>query len=68
MYSIDEFRGLLARFSQADNCSRAFPVKSRLHRGAKAYLYNTLFVGLFNAVPRAVVRRYGWHLMAFCEK
>ena len=53
MYSIDEFRGLLARFRQVTIVPERFPVKSRLHRGAKAYLYNTLFVGLFNAVPRA---------------
>jgi len=68
IYSIDEYRHLLGEFRQVEIVPERFPVKSRLHRGAKAYLYNTLFVGLFNAVPRALVRRYGWHLMAFCEK
>jgi hypothetical protein len=31
-------------------------------------VYNGLFVGLFNAVPRPLVRRFGWHLLAFCRK
>jgi hypothetical protein len=27
-----------------------------------------MFVGTFNALPRALVERYGWHLLAFCRK
>jgi hypothetical protein len=34
----------------------------------KGTLYNTFFVGTFNAIPRPLVRRFGWHLMAFCRK
>ena len=45
-----------------------FPVKSRLHGGWKGLLFNTFFVGTFNALPRAWVRRFGWHLLAFCTK
>ena len=45
-----------------------FPVKSRLHGGWKGALYNRLFVGTFNAIPRPLVRRFGWHLLAFCRK
>ena len=45
-----------------------FPVKSRLHGGWKGVAFNTLFVGTFNALPRALVRPLGWHLMAFCRK
>ena len=33
-----------------------FPVKIRLHKGWKGTVYNTLFVGTFNALPRAWVR------------
>ena len=44
------------------------PVKSRLHGGWKGAVYNGLFVGTFNLLPRAVVRRFGWHLLAFCRK
>lgn len=67
-YSIGEFRALLAPFGQVRIVAERFPVASRLHRGWKATVYNRLFVGTFNAVPRALVRRYGWHLMGFGRK
>jgi SAM-dependent methyltransferase len=67
-YTEGEFRALLTGFSQADLVFERFPVKSRLHGGWKGTLYNTFFVGTFNALPRGLVRRYGWHLLAFCRK
>jgi len=66
-YSIAEFRGLLKEFSQVTIVPERFPVKTRLHGGLKGALFNTCFVGVFNAMPRAFVRRFGWHLLAFCE-
>jgi hypothetical protein len=68
MYSIDEFRQLIRGFGRTRVVPERFPVRSRLHRGWKAVVYNGAFVGLFNAVPRPFVRRFGWHLMAICEK
>jgi SAM-dependent methyltransferase len=67
MYSIGEFRQLLAGFRQIDLVPERFPVRSRLHHGLKAALYNGLFVGAFNLIPRPIVRRFGWHLMAICR-
>ena len=67
-FSIGEFRQLLRGFSQATIVPERFPVKSRLHRGWKGALFNGIFVGTFNALPRAAVRRFGWHLLAFCRK
>jgi SAM-dependent methyltransferase len=66
-YSIAEFRSLLKEFSRVTIVPERFPVKTRLHGGLKGALFNTCFVGLFNAMPRALVRRFGWHLLAFCE-
>jgi len=66
-YSIREFRELLKEFSRVRIVPERFPVKTRLHGGLKGALFNTCFVGLFNAMPRALVRRFGWHLLAFCE-
>ena len=43
-------------------------MKSRLHGGWKGLAFNTFFVGAFNALPRGLVERYGWHLLAFCRK
>jgi ubiquinone/menaquinone biosynthesis C-methylase UbiE len=67
-YSIAEFRALLAVFDQVEIVPERFPVKSRLHRGLKGVLFNTVFVGAFNTLPRAWVRPLGWHLMGFCRK
>jgi SAM-dependent methyltransferase len=66
-YSIGEFQALLKGFSQVTIVPERFPVKTRLHGGLKGALFNTCFVGLFNAMPRRLVRRFGWHLLAFCE-
>lgn len=66
-YSIAEFRGLLKDFSRVQIVPERFPVKTRLHGGLKGTLYNSVFVGPFNALPRSITRRFGWHLLAFCE-
>ncbi|MGH9312041.1 MAG: class I SAM-dependent methyltransferase, partial [Vicinamibacterales bacterium] len=66
-YSRGEFRRLLAGFTEVRIVPERFPVKSRLHGGWKGTLYNGLFVGTFNALPRALVARFGWHLLAFCR-
>jgi SAM-dependent methyltransferase len=67
-FSIAEFRRLVAMFEEVTIVPERFPVVSRLHGGWKGALYNTLFVGTFNALPRALVGRFGWHLLAFCKK
>ena len=67
-FSAGEFRALLDGFRDVRIVEERFPVKSRLHKGWKGAAFNTLFVGTFNALPRALVRRFGWHLLAFCRK
>lgn len=67
-FSSGEFGGLLRRFREVRIVEERFPVKSRLHGGWKGTLFNTFFVGAFNALPRSLVRRFGWHLLAFCRK
>lgn len=66
-FSIGEFRGLLSGFREVRIVPERFPVKSRLHGGWKGAVYNGLFVGIFNLLPRSLVRRFGWHLLAFCR-
>jgi 2-polyprenyl-3-methyl-5-hydroxy-6-metoxy-1,4-benzoquinol methylase len=68
MYSIKQFKSLLKPFAEVRIVPERFPVKTRLHRGMKATLYNELFVRGFNCLPRAAVRPLGWHLMAFAYK
>jgi SAM-dependent methyltransferase len=67
-FSIGEFRQLLRSFHDVRIIPERFPVKSRLHKGWKGVAFNTIFVGAFNALPRPLVRRLGWHLMAFGKK
>ena len=66
--SIGEFRDLVGAFSSVDIIPERFPVKSRLHKGWKGTLYNAFFVGTFNAMPKVLVQRFGWHLIAICRK
>lgn len=67
-YSIGEFRRMLRPFAKVKIIPERFPVESRLHGGLKGTLYNRIFVGAFNALPRSFVRPIGWHLMAFAWK
>lgn len=67
-YSPGEFRRLVSAFPSVEIVPERFPVRSRLHGGWKGALYNGVFVGTFNALPRAWVRRFGWHLLAFCRR
>lgn len=67
-YSISEFRRMLDRFSTVRIVPERFPVKSRLHRGIKGFLFNTFFIGLFQLIPKPLVKNSGWHIMAFAIK
>lgn len=67
-YSAGEFRRLLTLFCDVRLVFERFPVRSRLHKGWKGAVYNSVFVGSFNALPRSLVRRFGWHLLAFCTR
>jgi SAM-dependent methyltransferase len=66
-YTATEFLALLRGFRDVRLEYERFPVASRLHGGWKGTVYNGVFVGTFNALPRSLVRRYGWHLLAFCR-
>jgi len=67
-FSIGEFTRLVSGFREVRVVPERFPVHSRLHKGWKGAVYNKLFVGTFNALPRPLVERFGWHLLAFCRK
>jgi ubiquinone/menaquinone biosynthesis C-methylase UbiE len=68
LYTIGEFKKMLSPFSEIRIVPERFPVKSRLHSGLKGFLFNTFFVGMFNLIPRPLIRRWGWHIMAFASK
>jgi SAM-dependent methyltransferase len=66
MYTAAEFRRLLEPFEDCNIVAERFPARTRLQRGWKAMLYNRVLVPFLDRVPRAWIRPYGWHLMAFC--
>ena len=63
-YSINQLRGLLSCFSRLEIVTDRYPVKTKLNRGAASYLYNYLFVPVFNLIPRKFVKGVGHHLIA----
>jgi len=67
-YSISELKQFLKPFKNYRIVSERFPVKTKLHSGWKARLFNDVFVGTFNLMPKVLVRPLGWHLMAFATK
>jgi SAM-dependent methyltransferase len=67
-YTWADLSSLVAAFPHTNIVAERFPVKSRLHKGWKGATFNTFFVGTFNALPRRLVHRLGWHLLAFCRK
>lgn len=67
-YTMAEFRALLEPFSRTRIVAERFPVGTKVHGGLKARVFNAVFVGAFNALPRRLTRPTGHHLMAFCRK
>jgi ubiquinone/menaquinone biosynthesis C-methylase UbiE len=68
IFSVSELKRLLHDFQDYRIIPERFPVKTRLHSGWKALLFNNLFVGAFNLMPKRWIRPFGWHLMAFVIK
>jgi 2-polyprenyl-3-methyl-5-hydroxy-6-metoxy-1,4-benzoquinol methylase len=68
MFTMTEFQEMLKPFKTCRIVPERYPVKTKLHSGWKSRLFNTLFVGTFNLLPRSWVRPLGWHLMAFASK
>jgi ubiquinone/menaquinone biosynthesis C-methylase UbiE len=67
-FSIGELKQLLHPFQAYRIIPERFPVKTRLHSGWKAHLFNSVFVNGFNLMPRRWIKPFGWHLMAFATK
>ena len=63
-----ELAALLEPFDDVRIVGERFPVKSRLHKGLKGALFNGVFVPAFRILPKAIVRRWGWHWMAYGRK
>ncbi len=67
-YSLRELNHLLKLFNNYRIIYERFPVKTKLHSGWKAHIFNEVFVSVFNTMPRLLVNRLGWHFMIFAYK
>jgi 2-polyprenyl-3-methyl-5-hydroxy-6-metoxy-1,4-benzoquinol methylase len=67
-FRISEFADMLGQFSHVRIVPERFPVRTKVHSGLKAAVYNLAFVDLFNVLPRSFVRGVGHHLLAYCTK
>lgn len=67
-FSYGEYADMLSVFDQVDIVVERFPVPTEVHRGLKAWVYNKLFVGFYNALPKYVTRKTGYHFLAFVKK
>jgi len=66
--SATELQRMAAPFAEMRLVHERFPVATKVHKGLKAKLFNGVFVGLFNRLPRAWVARSAHHLLLFVEK
>lgn len=68
-YSIGQFYRLMKNyFSNVEILVERFPTNTGLHRGLLAKMYYAFFVGTFNLLPNAWVRKFGAHLIARARK
>jgi 2-polyprenyl-3-methyl-5-hydroxy-6-metoxy-1,4-benzoquinol methylase len=62
-HSSHELRSLLNRFSSVRIVPERFPVRTQLHHGVNAVVYNSIFVRVSDLLPRPLMRPFGWHLV-----
>lgn len=68
LFSAADLRQMMGRFSELNIVMERFPVRTKIHTGLKALVYNSLFVDLFNALPSRMTRSFGHHMLAFARK
>ncbi len=67
-YTRDELGSLFSRFKDLKiECEYYRPLPTR-RRGVLPFVYNRVFVPTARAVPKALIRRFGWHLVLTARK
>ena len=67
-FDYDRFERSFAAFDRAEIIVERFPVRTEVHKGLKSTIYNTVFVDFYNALPKALTGKTGYHLLAFASK
>lgn len=67
-YTYNEFAKMLSPFDHIELSSERFPVRTEVHKGIRAIIYNRFFVDVYNALPQKIIGKSGYHLLAFAHK
>ena len=67
-FNYTEFKQLTDIFDSNQIIVERFPIRTEVHKGLKAFLYNTCFVDLYNALPNKLIGKTGYHLLSFASK
>ena len=67
-YTYSEFERMLSPFDRLDMIVERFPVRTEVHSGIKARIYNKFFVDIYNSLPGKLIGKTGYHLLAFAYK
>lgn len=67
-FNFNEFDQLCSVFADRRMVVERFPVRTEVHKGWKAIVYNRCFVDLYNALPKTLIGKTGYHLLAFVRK
>lgn len=62
-HTLKQARRMFARFPSVDIRLERFPKRTRRRHGVRAFLFNRVLVPFTEALPRAVVRPFGWHMV-----
>ena len=68
LFTVGDLQRMMGAFASCEIVMERFPVRTRIHTGFKAKLYNTMFVDLFNAMLSGITQRFGHHLLAYGRK
>ncbi len=68
LFTVDEMRSMTSMFAESRLDFERFPVATKIHKGWKAFAYNSVFVPGFNLMPRFLTKRFGWHLLVYGRK
>jgi ubiquinone/menaquinone biosynthesis C-methylase UbiE len=68
VHSVKGVRRLFRNFSKVEISLERFPQHTRRRRGIMAFLFNRFFVPAIEAVPKAWIRPFGWHIIVKAVK
>jgi ubiquinone/menaquinone biosynthesis C-methylase UbiE len=68
LFGVTDLRQVMEPFSELSIVMERFPVRTKIHSGLKARVYNSLFVDFFNALPARITQSFGHHMLAFVRK